>query len=82
MHNGDEVTVKLEVAMPNGKLTPFTQTRFADNQSKGLKHFRDFADGVQAVVGTRVRITIEQPSSADNFQSPVNVPFLFVVESP
>jgi hypothetical protein len=82
MRNGDEVTVKLEVAMPGGGLALFTETRFADAQSKGLKHFRDFADGVQGVVGTRVRITIKQASSVDNFLSPVNVPFLFVVESP
>jgi hypothetical protein len=37
---------------------------------------------VEAVVGTSVTLTLEQPVSADNFQTPVTVGYQFVVESP
>ena len=82
MRSGDEVKVKIEVSLAGRSPVLFSEALFSGVQTRALKHFRDFADGVQAVVGTDVRITISQPASADGFGSPVGVGFQFVIESP
>lgn len=83
MRSGDEVRVNIEIAVPSrGRLIAFNEATFVGVQAKGLKHFRDFADGVQAVVGTSARVTIRQPVSGNNYRTPLNVAFQFVVEAP
>jgi hypothetical protein len=60
----------------------FAETTFSDAQSGPLKHWRDFARGVEQVVGTSVDVTLRQRRSADGFATPVTIGCQFVVESP
>jgi hypothetical protein len=60
----------------------FAETTFSDDQSGPLKHWRDFAGGVEQVVGTSVDVTLRQRRSADGLATPVTIGCQFVVESP
>jgi len=60
----------------------FAETRFSDVQPSPLKHWRDFAGGVEQVVGTSVDVTLAQAQSADGFATPVTIGYQFIVESP
>jgi hypothetical protein len=81
MRDGDAVTIRVDVSFAGRPAVRFNQITFSDAQAKPLKHFRDFADGVEAVVGTSVDITISQRVSADNFASLVTTAYQFIVES-
>ncbi|MEW6037542.1 MAG: hypothetical protein AB1648_04750 [Pseudomonadota bacterium] len=82
MRDGDLVTVAVDVQFAGRPAVRFRQTTFGDRQPLPLKHFRDFADGVQQVVGTSVDISLTQRQSADGFATPVNLAYQFIVESP
>jgi len=82
MRDGDVVSVAVDVQFAGRPAVRFRQTTFADAQAEPLKHFRDFADGVEQVVGTSVDITLSQRQSADNFATPTALAYQFIVESP
>lgn len=81
LRDGDEVVATLEVSVDGSPYRPWTRTVFRDAQARGLKYFTEFADGLQEVVGTDVRLTLAQPRSADGWQTPVPVGYQLVVES-
>ena len=58
MRDGDAITIRVDVTFAGRPVVRFNQITFNDTQAKPLKHFRDFADGVEAIVGTMVGITI------------------------
>ncbi len=82
VRDGDVVTARIDVTFAGRAPVRFSQTTFADTQARPLKHFRDFAAGVEQIVGTNVDITLVQRQSADNFGTPVNIAYQFIVESP
>ena len=81
LRNGDEVTIIVEVSVADGPLRTWSTTVFSGVQARGLKFFTEFADGLEQVVGTDVKITITQTASADGYATAVPIYYQFVVES-
>ena len=81
LRNGDEVTIIVEVSVADGPLRTWSTTVFSGVQARGLKFFTEFADGLEQVVGTDVKITIAQTASADGYATAVPIYYQFVVES-
>ena len=54
---------------------------FRGVQARGLKYFTEFADELQEVVGTDIRLTIAQTRSADSYNTAVPIYYQFIVES-
>lgn len=81
MRDGDAVTVTVEVAVAGGPFRTWSTTTFSDEQERGLKYFIEFADGLQQVIGTEVKVTIAQTTSADEFATPIPIYYQFIVES-
>ena len=78
---GDAATVTVEVSVAGGPFRTWSTTTFRDEQARGLKSFADFADGLEQVVGTDIRILISQTSSADAYATAIPIRYQFVVES-
>jgi len=81
LRDGDAVVVTIEVKVGDGPFREWSTTTFSDHQDRGLKYFTEFADGLEQVVGTHVRITILQSGSADGFATQVPIYYQFIVES-
>jgi len=81
LRDGDEVMITIEVSVAGGPFRLWTATAFQGVQTRGLKYFTEFADGLQEVVGTDVRLTIDQTASFDGYATPVEVYYQFIVES-
>lgn len=78
---GDVVTITVKVKVGNDLKTWSTAT-FKGEQDKGLKHVRDFADGLDAIPGKFVEIEVNQSASANaNTQTCVPIPLQFIVEA-
>jgi hypothetical protein len=78
MRTGDVFEVQVRVSLANRSNVLWARTRFTTG---GLKHFAEFARGQNTIVGNAVRIVLRQPTSADQFATPVEVAYQFVVES-
>jgi hypothetical protein len=70
-----EVTTSVSVA---GRRRQLDRHRF---DRPMLLPFADIARGLQTISGSDVRIQIRQPLSADNFGSPIELGYQFIVES-
>ena len=70
-----EITTWVRVA---GQRRRFYRNRF---DQPALLPFSDFARGLQYISGNDVRVQIRQPVSGDNFATPVQLGYQFVVES-
>jgi hypothetical protein len=81
LRDGDAVTVTVEVSVAGGPFHAWSTTTFSDEQERGLKYFTEFANGLPQVVGTNVKVTIAQTTSADAFVTPVPIYYQFIVES-
>jgi len=81
LRGGDVVKVAVEVSVAGGSFRTWSTTTFSGEQQRGLKYFTEFADGLEQVVGTDVRITITQVASADAYATPVAIHYQFIVES-
>ncbi len=81
LRDGDSVAVTVEVSVGGGPFRTWSTTTFSDRQARGLKYFTDFASGLPQVVGTKVRVTITQIRSADDFATPIPIYYQFIVES-
>ena len=81
LRDGDAVTVTVEVSVAGGPFRTWSTTTFSDRQDRGLKYFTDFARGLEQVVGTHVRITLSQTTSADGFATQIPIYYQFIVES-
>ncbi len=75
---GDIVVVEVLVAVAGRPYRLFRETAFV---TAGLKAFADFCGGLNYISGDDIRIILRQPHSADDFATPVDVPYQFVVES-
>jgi hypothetical protein len=73
--------VTVEVSVAGGPFHAWSTTTFSDEQERGLKYFTEFANGLPQVVGTNVKVTIAQTTSADAFVTPVPIYYQFIVES-
>lgn len=78
---GDNATVTVEVSVAGGPFRTWSTTIFRGEQTRGLKAFADFADGLEQVVGTDIRILISQTASADTYATAIPIRYQFVVES-
>ncbi|MFQ5692805.1 MAG: hypothetical protein ACE5IM_07155 [Nitrospinota bacterium] len=81
LQTGSAVRVATEVSIAGTAFVPFSDVTFAGVQARGLKHFADFANGLNQVVGTRVRIRISQPAARNRYRPRLKIPFQFIVES-
>jgi predicted transcriptional regulator len=81
IRQGDEVTVTLLVSVADGPFRTWSTTVFQGLQTRGLKHFTEFADKLEQVVGTDVKIRIAQTKSGDAYATPIPIYYQFVVES-
>jgi hypothetical protein len=75
---GDEVEVTVRASFAGRRNVRYRTTRF---DSPGLKHFAEFAGGRDFIVGNDVQIVLRQPRSADQFATPIEHAYQFVVES-
>jgi hypothetical protein len=75
---GDVVEVQIRVSFAGRRNVLFARTRFDQPR---LVAFGDFAHGREWIPGSDVLIVLRQPSSADNFATPVELAYQFVVES-
>ena len=82
LRDGDTVSVRVDAEFAGRPRVRFAETSFSDVQPSPLKHWRDFAGGVEQVVGTSVDVTLAQAQSADGFATPVTIGYQFIVESP
>lgn len=81
LRQGDEVSVMVEVSVADGPFRTWSTTVFQGVQTRGLKYFTEFADGLEQVVGTDVKIIIAQTASADAYATPIPIYYQFIVES-
>jgi hypothetical protein len=75
---GDVVEAQVRVSFANRQNVLFSRTRF---DKPGLKCLADFARGQNLLVGSEIRIVLRQTASADDFGSPIELAYQFVVES-
>jgi hypothetical protein len=78
---GDAATITVEVSVAGGPFRTWSTTTFRGEQARGLKSFADFADGLEQVVGTDIKILIALTSSADTYATAIPIHYQFVVES-
>ncbi len=81
LRDGDAVTVTVAVSVAGGPFRTWNTTTFSGHQARGLKYLTEFADGLEQMVGTNVRVTIAQTASADGFATQVPIYYQFIVES-
>lgn len=75
---GDEAEVQVRVSFAGRRDVLFARTRFDQPR---LVAFAEFARGQQHVPGSNVLIVLRQTASADDYATPVELAYQFVVES-
>jgi hypothetical protein len=75
---GDSVTTEILVSVAGRPHRLFHRTLLA---TPGLRSFADLAGGENYISADDVRVVLRQGASADNFSTPIEIPYQFVVES-
>lgn len=75
---GDRVETQIRVSFAGRRNLLFARTRF---DTPGLKSFADLANGLNYLSGNSIDIVLRQTASADDFATPVEMAYQFVVES-
>ncbi|HYG79508.1 MAG TPA: hypothetical protein VD861_03930 [Pyrinomonadaceae bacterium] len=78
LRSGDRFEVQVRVFFAGRNNVLFARTQF---DSPGLKSFADFARGENFLSGSRIDIVMRQTASADNFATPIEAAYQFIVES-
>ena len=83
LRKGDVVRVQIWVRVA-GKERLFNSRDFRGGADSRLIHFCELTDnprGCPQLVGSWIKIVISQPQSADNFTTPIEIGYQFIVES-
>ena len=78
LRSGDAVEVQTRVSFAGRRDVLLARTRF---DKPRLVSFAEFAGGRQWIPGSDVLIVLRQPTSADDYATPVELAYQFVVES-
>jgi hypothetical protein len=78
LRTGDVVEAQIRVSLAGRRDVLFARTRLDRPE---LVHFAELARGGEWIPGSNVLIVLRQPKSADDFATPIELAYQFVVES-